>query len=276
MNQLQVIVHRQARVLTTGQLAESYGTNSDRISKNFSENKARYKEGKHFFKLEGEDLLHFRNSEPQLQVSKMARTLYLWTEKGAWLHAKSLNTDAAWDAYEMLVDEYYKIQEQKQQQPKSQLEIMQMQIEQMIKQEQEIKELKQTTLRLEQQHDNIVSILSLSNTDWRNKVNQIMNAIAMKLGGLQYFKDIRTESYRMLEERAGCLLDRRLENRQSKMALRGQSKTAISKINKLDVIAEDKKLISVYITVIKEMAVKYQLDIQKYDLKTPVISEEAN
>lgn len=111
MNQLQVIVHRQARVLTTGQLAESYGTNSDRISKNFSENKARYKEGKHFFKLEGEELLHFRNSEPQLQVSKMARTLYLWTEKGAWLHAKSLNTDAAWDAYEMLVDEYYSIKE---------------------------------------------------------------------------------------------------------------------------------------------------------------------
>lgn len=112
MNQLQVIVHRQARVLTTGQLAESYGTNSDRISKNFSENKGRYKEGKHFILLQGEDLKEFkddfRNSE---LVKKNASALYLWTEKGAWLHAKSLNTDAAWDAYEMLVDEYYSIKE---------------------------------------------------------------------------------------------------------------------------------------------------------------------
>ncbi|MGE7841394.1 ORF6C domain-containing protein [Lysinibacillus sp. NPDC093712] len=37
--------------------------------------------------------------------------LYLWTEKGAWLHAKSLNTDEAWDAYEILVDEYYTVKE---------------------------------------------------------------------------------------------------------------------------------------------------------------------
>lgn len=113
MNHLQVIVHENRRVLTTAQLAESYGTNSDRISKNFSENKTRYKEGKHFVKLEGEALLNFRKTESQLKISNMARVLYLWTEKGAWLHAKSLNTDRAWDAYEMLVDEYYSVVEQK-------------------------------------------------------------------------------------------------------------------------------------------------------------------
>ena len=31
------------------------------------------------------------------------------TEKGAWLHAKSLNTDQAWEAYESLVDDYYRL-----------------------------------------------------------------------------------------------------------------------------------------------------------------------
>ena len=92
---LTVISQNGQRVLTTAQLAESYGTNADRISKNFNENKVRYQEGKHYIKLEGEKLLHFRNSEPQLQVSKMARTLYLWTEKGALLHAKSLSPDKA-------------------------------------------------------------------------------------------------------------------------------------------------------------------------------------
>lgn len=111
MNQLNIIVHHNRRVLTTAQIAESYGTNSDRISKNFSENKHRYEESKHYIKLEGDELLYFRKSEPQLQISNMTRVLYLWTEKGAWLHAKSLNTDEAWDAYEMLVDEYYTVKE---------------------------------------------------------------------------------------------------------------------------------------------------------------------
>lgn len=109
MNNLQIINYNDQRVLTTAQLAESYGTESDRISKNFYENKERFKEGKHFFKLTGEELLHFRNSEPQIEVSNMTRTLYLWTEKGAWMHAKSLNTDQAWEAYEILVDEYYRV-----------------------------------------------------------------------------------------------------------------------------------------------------------------------
>lgn len=113
MEHLQVIVHRQARVLTTGQLAESYGTDNKRISNNFNENKNRYTEGKHYFALTGEEKRDFVNRHEIRDGSKNASTLYLWTEKGAWLHAKSLNTDAAWDAYELLVDEYYKIVEQK-------------------------------------------------------------------------------------------------------------------------------------------------------------------
>ena len=33
--------------------------------------------------------------------------LYLWTQKGAFLHAKSLNTDTAWKVYDRLVDDYF-------------------------------------------------------------------------------------------------------------------------------------------------------------------------
>lgn len=97
------------RVLTTAQLAESYGTESKRITNNFSENKRRYEEGKHYFSLEGEALKEFKLTTPEFRASSRISKLYLWTEKGAWLHAKSLNTDKAWDAYEMLVDEYYRV-----------------------------------------------------------------------------------------------------------------------------------------------------------------------
>lgn len=97
------------RVLTTAQLAESYATDNKMISNNFARNKERYKEGKHFFLLEGEALKRFKLTNPQFDESSRINKLYLWTEKGAWLHAKSLNTDKAWDAYEMLVDEYYRM-----------------------------------------------------------------------------------------------------------------------------------------------------------------------
>ena len=113
MSQLQVITYRNQRVLTTTQLAESYGTEEKLAQQNFSNNKNRYKEGKQFFLLQGSELKAFKDHFENLGlVKKNTSSLYLWTEKGAWLHAKSLNTDEAWDAYEMLVDEYYRVIEQ--------------------------------------------------------------------------------------------------------------------------------------------------------------------
>ncbi|MED3792084.1 ORF6N domain-containing protein [Niallia alba] len=106
---LTIINHNNQRILTTAQLATSYQTENKVISNNFNRNKDRYKEGKHYFALTDESKRQFINLHQIEDGSKNANTLYLWTEKGAWLHAKSLNTDAAWDAYEKLVDEYYSV-----------------------------------------------------------------------------------------------------------------------------------------------------------------------
>ncbi|EFV74466.1 hypothetical protein HMPREF1013_05346 [Bacillus sp. 2_A_57_CT2] len=111
MSQLQPISQEGKRVLTTIQLAESFGTDAKIINRNFQRNADRYEQGKHFFALSGEDLREFKGSRQFDDSLKFTSILYLWTEKGAWLHAKSLNTDQAWDAYEMLVDEYYTIKE---------------------------------------------------------------------------------------------------------------------------------------------------------------------
>ncbi|UYG93219.1 ORF6N domain-containing protein [Cytobacillus firmus] len=111
MNQIQPISQEGKRVLTTIQLAESFGTDAKIINRNFQRNADRYEQGKHYFALSGEDLREFKGSRQFDDSLKFTSILYLWTEKGAWLHAKSLNTDQAWDAYEMLVDEYYTIKE---------------------------------------------------------------------------------------------------------------------------------------------------------------------
>lgn len=109
---LTVLEKNNLRVLTTSQLAESFGTDSKIINRNFQRNTERYIQGKHFLALTGEELKQFKGSRQIDANLKYVSVLYLWTEKGAWLHAKSINTDRAWDAYEMLVDEYYRIQNQ--------------------------------------------------------------------------------------------------------------------------------------------------------------------
>ena len=113
MNSLQIITHNNERVLTTARLAEQYGTSSKIISKNFSRNKERYLEGKHYYCLEGIQLNEFRANR-QIDVLQNVNKLYLWTEKGALLHAKSLNTDKAWQVYEFLVDNYFNPKQKKQ------------------------------------------------------------------------------------------------------------------------------------------------------------------
>lgn len=108
---LQVVETNNQRVLTTAQIAEQYGTDSKVISNNFNRNKTRYIEGKHYYCLTGEVKRDFLNRH-QIEDGSRATNFYLWTEKGALLHAKSLNTDQAWQAYEVLVDTYFSVREQ--------------------------------------------------------------------------------------------------------------------------------------------------------------------
>lgn len=107
MNNLQITEYKDIRVLTTQQIAEAYGTDNRVISNNYNRNKDRYTEGKHYICLEGEDKRGFINHHQIDDGSKKASKLYLWTEKGAFLHAKSLGTDEAWEVYERLVDFYF-------------------------------------------------------------------------------------------------------------------------------------------------------------------------
>lgn len=108
MNELTVIERENQRVMTTAVLAEEYGTTERRISENFNANKERYIEGKHYYCLEGEVLRCFKSEYGNSVVAPNLNKLYLWTEKGAFLHAKSLNTDRAWEVYDYLVDSYFK------------------------------------------------------------------------------------------------------------------------------------------------------------------------
>ena len=107
MNKLQITEYKSIRVLTTQQIAEAYGSDTRVISNNFNRNKERYIEGKHYICLEDGEKREFVDHHQIDDGSKKASKLYLWTEKGAFLHAKSLNTDTAWEVYDRLVDNYF-------------------------------------------------------------------------------------------------------------------------------------------------------------------------
>lgn len=110
MNELQVLEYDEIRVLTTQQLAEVYETNTNNIKFNFNNNKERFTEGRDYYLLKGNELKEFKNyvSDTNL-VDKRTPHLYLWTERGANRHSKILDTDKAWQQFDVLEETYFRV-----------------------------------------------------------------------------------------------------------------------------------------------------------------------
>lgn len=102
------IVWHEQPVVTTELLARLYGTEVANIQTNHSRNRSRFVEGKHFHKVDGQALEDLRLTLGKSQISAKARSLILWTERGAARHAKMLETDQAWDVFEALEDAYFR------------------------------------------------------------------------------------------------------------------------------------------------------------------------
>lgn len=105
---LVVIEHAGERVLTTEQLAEAYECKAVNIRKNFITNADRFVEGKHYFRLVGEELKQFKDNVTFSNfVGKNANSLLLWTHRGASRHCKMLGTDKAWEMFDRLEETYF-------------------------------------------------------------------------------------------------------------------------------------------------------------------------
>lgn len=118
-NNLVPITYNNERILTTEQLARVYETSTDRIKQNFSNNKERFQEGKHYYYLEGDKLKIFKNQVASNDlVGKRASHLYLWTERGANRHCKILDTDKAWEQFDNLEETYFRVKESNYSPPK--------------------------------------------------------------------------------------------------------------------------------------------------------------
>lgn len=260
MSDLIPVEYRTERVLTTEQLAQAYECEPKQIKQNFNNNKGRFEEGKHFFKLTGDALRDFKVSLGESKISttlKFTSILYLWTRRGASRHSKMLGTDRAWEMFDALEETYFNVRPQ----PKppiilDPLKILQGSIEQLVRMDAEQKELARRI-------DNIGNIITLRPENWREKVNNILNRIAGKMGDKEAYKNLRLDSYKALDERYHVATADRLTRMKKRMAEAGNSKTAIAKANVLDVIEADPKLTEGYIQIVKEYAIKYGLDLEE-------------
>lgn len=109
------LVYNNEVVITTKTLAGVYECDENSINQNFKRNKDKFIEGKHYYKIEGEELKNLRMTFSHLQISSKVRKLYLWTKRGASRHCKMLGTDKAWDMFDVLEENYFNPKRQPQQ-----------------------------------------------------------------------------------------------------------------------------------------------------------------
>lgn len=130
------------------------------------------------------------------------------------------------------------------------LQFMNSVVQSLAKQEQETK-------RIENKVDSITEIVALNSTDWRKDSRALISKMAKAQGGYEAYREVQSDIYQELDRRAGSSLKTRVTNKRRRMADEGASKSRRDKLSKLDVIAEDKRLLEIYLAIVNESAVKY-------------------
>lgn len=192
------------------------------------------------------------------QSITQAEHIYILSERGYAKLIKIMDTDLAWDIHDRLMDEYFQFREERQS-----LENLSPQLQFLINVELEQKRQAEKLEEVDRKVDSIKEVVALRPNAWRKDTGAIINKIAYSLGGPEHIKAIREESYLILEERMHVALGIRLTNKRKTYAMNGVCKSKIDKLNQLDVIADDPKLIEGYIAIIKEMAVKYGVSLEE-------------
>ncbi|MDY4595695.1 antA/AntB antirepressor family protein [Faecalimonas umbilicata] len=131
------------------------------------------------------------------------------------------------------------------------------QLQVMINLEIEQKRQAEKLEHVEERIESIREVVAIDTTSWRADTGRILRKIGIECGDNKSYQDVRAESYQLLEKRMGVNVKQRLTNKRRRMADEGVCKSKRDKLNYLDVIADDKKLIEGYTAIVKELAIKY-------------------
>jgi len=199
------------------------------------------------------------NSYRGLKAKGNLTGIYLLSERGYAKLLKILEDDLAWEQYDKLVDGYFNLigQALNTSELSPELQMFNQLFKAIANNELEQKKLKAAVEETKEEIKGIREAVTLNPNQWRKDTTTLINKIAAKLGGYDHIKEVREETYKLLNDTYGVDIKRRLINKKKNMALEGCSKSKIEKVNYLDVIAEDKKLINGYINIVGKLAIKY-------------------
>ncbi|MBF7131125.1 ORF6N domain-containing protein [Pediococcus pentosaceus] len=232
-------------------IAVIHGRSVGHINEVINKNLNRFKESIDLIDLKNNNFAIVLNDSgfTQNQINA-TKNIYLLSERGYFKLLKILEDDTAWDIYDQLVDGYFNMRQALDTSRLSpELQMFKGLFDSMAKQELETK-------RIDHKLDNISEIVGTSTIDWRQGTTRLIQRIAQYQGGGEAYKNVRNGIYAEIDKRAGVSLKTRLTNKRRRMADEGISKSKRDKLNKVDVIQDDKKLIEIYMAIVKEYAIK--------------------
>lgn len=217
---------------------------------------------------EGKDILDLKNSNDSIvsllnigftkQSISNSKNIYLLSQRGyvKLVAMMSNSNEKKWEVMNYLIDDYFSMKAKQ----KSDFEDLSPELQMSYNLLRAMEKQEKRTRKLEEDVSQIKDVmLSKSNTkNWRKTCKDTLVKTAAKMGGVnEYLGDLYTLSYTWLEERLHISLDKRLHNARKRMIKQGATKTEAEKLNALDIIENDKKLIEPYIQIVKEIGVKY-------------------
>lgn len=90
--------------------------------------------------------------------------------------------------------------------------------------------------------------------EWRKEVDSILKKIGFKADD---YSAIRREAYQALQDRARCKPNVLVTNLKKRAAANGMQKSKVDNINLMDVLENDVRLREIFISIVKEMRIKW-------------------
>ena len=248
---LSVKEYEGKRVVTFKDIDAVHGRPDGTAGRNFRTNKEHFIEGEDFYKITPDE---FRRTIGEMDT-RQQNDVTLITESGYLMLVKSFTDDLAWKVQRELVNSYFRVE-----QMRTAFSDLSPQLQLLINIETRQREQEKALAAMNNRIDNMKEVIALDVHSWRKDAQHLISKIATANGGFDSMKDIYNEIYRLVEERAGVSLSTRLTNKRRRMADEGICKSKRDKLTKVDIIADDKKLIEIYIAIVKEKAVKAGID----------------
>lgn len=144
--------------------------------------------------------------------------------------------------------------------PMTHLEILAAQAQALVEQERRMNAIEDSVKSIDEKLTGVVDTFTAPTADpdvWQTETRKIVTKLVQdnKLSYQAYWADL----YERLELRAGVNLETRKKRLKERLAKQGVAKHVINNVSKLLVISQDKKLVDIFNSIVREEKAKYVL-----------------